>query len=95
MNSQPVRLTPWAADRIRKAYCTTSTVTKTALRASLRDLPDTEFWTIATPEFPRSNAVVTTREALAVGVDTLEVYDDRDRLVAVIVSRQGSASIVR
>jgi len=95
MNSLTVRLTPWATDRILKNYCKGNTVTKAALRQSLRDMPDTEFWTIATPDYPRSGAVVTTREALAEGADTLEVYDSRDRLLAVIVSRAGSQSVVR
>src|SRR6187431_590009 len=44
-----VRLTPWAMERITRDYLKSDRLTKAALKASLRDMPDTEFHTVATP----------------------------------------------
>jgi hypothetical protein len=95
MNDMTVRLTPWARERIVKAYCQSGHVTKTALRMSLRDFPDTEFHTVATPTQPRAGAVVTTREAAAAGFDELHVRLNNDRDLAIVVRDHLGQVVVR
>jgi hypothetical protein len=86
-----VHLSPWAEERIIKAH---GSISKASIRKSLRDFPDTEFRTIATPEQPREGAVVTTREARAAGFDVLEVRFDRDRKVAMVTMSPTSTAVV-
>jgi len=97
-----VRLTPWAAERIIRDYCTRSPlgpgkparvgkVSKTAIRQSLKDLPGTEFHTVETPVM-RGGAVLTVDEAKEDGIDVLEVRFNDDRSVAMIDVRTGRVS---
>lgn len=88
-----VRLTPWALQRIRKDYCKTNKVTKAALRQSLRDLPGTEFHTIASV-VQRGGAVVTVAEAAEAGFHTLEVRLNDDYDVAVVVIHPTDGTVV-
>ena len=91
-NYLTVRLTPWAETRITKNY---GAVNKSTLRQSLREFPGTEFWTVATPEFPRDRAVVTVAEAHATMVDVMEVRYDNDRKVAMVtIHPQTGAAVV-
>ena len=88
-----VRLTPWAKQRIIKAYCKTERVTKSAIRASLREFPDTEFHTVGDLN-TRSGAVLTVKEAHAAGIDLLEVRADNLSLIAAVyINQDGSISI--
>lgn len=86
-----VRLTPWAMERITRDYLKSDRMTKAALKASLRDMPDTEFHTVATP-VTRGGAVVTVREAHDSGVTGLEVRFNNDRDVAMINCATGKVS---
>ena len=88
-----VRLTPWATDRILRDYCKGKRVTKTALRQSLREFPDTEFHTVGGPG-ERAGAVLTTREAKDSGVDVLEVRFIEDRDLAMVTIDPSGAVIV-
>lgn len=82
MSYLTVRLTPWARERIARDYLKSpDRMTKAGLRASMAAMPDTEFHTV------ERGQVVTTREALAVGVTVLEVRFNSDRDVAMIDCR--------
>lgn len=82
------RLTPWAAERIRKDY---GGVNKTALRKSLADFPGTEFHTIASV-VQRGGACFTIGEVKGKGIE-LRYNDDRD--VMVIEVHPSGAAVVR
>jgi len=88
-----VRLTPWATERIVKNYCKGKVVTKTALRQSLREFPDTEFHTAGQPGV-RAGAVITTRKARDTGVHTLEVRFNEDRDLAMVTIHPSGAVVV-
>jgi hypothetical protein len=90
MNTLAVTLTPWAVQRITGAV--NGRVTKTALKKSLVDFPDTEFHTIA-GFHARGGAVVTTREAVAAGYDMLEVRSPRMELLAAIYLTDGKVKV--
>jgi hypothetical protein len=87
-----VRISPWAMERIRKNYLKNpDRMTKAALKASLADVPGTEFHTVATPE-QRGGAVLTVAEAKREGIDVLEVRYNSDRDVAMVNTHTGKVS---
>lgn len=100
MNYLQVRLTPWAMERIVKNYLTRPhgdgtkqvRMSKVALRASLADMPDTEFHTIGNDFGVRGGQVVTVREAREQGITALEVRFNGDRDLAVVSTETGRVS---
>lgn len=91
-NYLTVRLAPWAMDRIARDYLKNpSRMTKSALRASLTNVPDTEFQTVGGYN-ERAGATLTVREAAATGVTHLEVRFNNDRDVAMIDCATGRVS---
>jgi hypothetical protein len=86
-----VRLTPWAEKRIIRDY---GRVNKTTLRQSLKDLPGTEFHTIANPILGvPGGKVVSVAEAS--GFDQIEVRFNSDRDLAIIVSHPSGQVVIR